>query len=135
MKILSLDSQSYQTINEVSNYISTNLEKILLYKENPDHPLEPFLVYFFILKNNPNLEKYEFKINNSFKSLNIFEMYLISKEIRKQINSFFKNKENFFLYYNLLINQILYKLKKQDNLRIKPSILRKNIKIIKEDRI
>ena len=133
MKILSLDSQSYQTINEVSNYISTNFEKILLYKEIPDHPLEPFLVYFFILKNNPSIEKYEFRINNSFRSLNIFEMYLISKEIRKQINFFFKNKENFFLYYNLLINQILYKLEKQYNLRIKPSILRKNIKITKEN--
>jgi len=131
MKILSLDSQSYQIINEVSNYISTNLEKILLYKENPDYPLEPFLVYFFILKNNPNLENYEFRINNSFRTFNIFEMYLINKEIRKQINSFFENKENFFLYYNLLMNQILYKLKKQDNLRVKPSILRKSIKITK----
>ncbi len=51
MKILSLDHKSYQTINEVSNYISNNLDKILLYKEKPEHPLEPFLIYFFILKN------------------------------------------------------------------------------------
>ena len=28
MKILSMDSQSYQTINEISNHISSNLEKI-----------------------------------------------------------------------------------------------------------
>ncbi len=133
MKILSMDSQSYQTINEISNHISSNLEKILLYKEKPSHPLEPFIVYFLILKNHPYIEKYEFKINQSFRTLNIFEIYILNEKIKKEIKKHLEKKEKFFLYYNLLINQILYKLKKEDNLRTKPSLARKNIKLLKEE--
>ena len=135
MKILSIDSQSYQKISEISNHISNNFEKILLYKEKPSQTLDPYIVYFFILKNHPQIEKYDFKIDKSFRTLSIFEIYTLNKKIKKEIKKYFENKENFFLYYNLLINQILYKLKKEDNLRIKPKIERKKIRLLKKETI
>lgn len=129
MNILSLDQQSYQIINEISNDFLTNFDKILSYQVQPTHNLEPILIYFFISKNHTEFDKSEFKIKNLFRSLTMREHYNINHELKIKLSKKIENKNLYFLFYHLSLNQILYKFKKKGILRTKPELIRNKFKV------